>query len=70
MGGQVKMGTKKKLGQGCKIVMLGDAAVGKSSIAERLTKEIYSENYNITIGGAFLQKDVQLKSGKVLKVHL
>ena len=50
--------------------MLGDAAVGKSSIAQRLTKDLYSEKYEVTIGGAFIQNNVLLKSGKELKVHL
>ena len=38
----------------CKIVLLGDAAVGKSSIAQRFCKEIYNDKYEVTIGGAYL----------------
>ena len=45
---------RAKQGSEAKIVMLGDAAVGKSSIAQRLTKDLYSEKYEVTIGGAFL----------------
>ncbi len=50
--------------------MLGDAAVGKSSIAQRFIKDLFDDKYEVTIGGAYLQKSVTLKNGKKLKVHL
>ena len=38
-----------------KVVLLGDSAVGKSSIAQRYVKNNFSENYDVTIGGAYMQ---------------
>ena len=37
-----------------KIVLLGDATVGKSSIAQRFCKDVFEEVYEVTIGGAYL----------------
>ena len=39
-----------------KIVLLGDSGVGKSSIAQRYCKNAFSDNYDVTIGGAYMQK--------------
>ena len=50
--------------------MLGDAAVGKSSIAQRFIKDLFDDKYEVTIGGAYLQKSLTLGNGKKLKVHL
>jgi GTPase SAR1 family protein len=38
-----------------KIVLLGDSGVGKSSVAQRYCKDTFSENYDVTIGGAYMQ---------------
>ncbi len=38
-----------------KVVLLGDSGVGKSSIAQRYCKNIFSESHDVTIGGAYLQ---------------
>lgn len=43
-----------------KLVMLGQAAVGKSSIAERFVKNFFSDNTCSTIGASFLSKSIQL----------
>lgn len=53
-----------------KIVLLGDATVGKSSIAQRFCKDVFEEVYEVTIGGAYLQKSLTLKNGKKIKIHL
>ena len=53
-----------------KIVLLGDPAVGKSSIVQRFCQDKFEENYKLTIGGAYLQKDVKLKNGDTLKLHI
>lgn len=44
------MATKQKRS---KIVLLGEPSVGKSSIARRLVKNEYSDNYESTIGAAY-----------------
>ena len=42
-----------------KIVLLGDPAVGKSSLVQRFCQDKFEENYKLTIGGAYLQKEVK-----------
>jgi len=37
-----------------KVVLLGDSGVGKSSIAQRFCRGIFSESHDVTIGGAYL----------------
>ena len=39
-----------------KIILLGDSAVGKSSIALRFCQDRFDEVHDVTIGGAYLQK--------------
>lgn len=41
-----------------KIVLLGDSAVGKTSIALRYVQDIFSSSSNPTIGASFLTKRV------------
>jgi len=42
--------------QEVKVVLLGDAAVGKSSIILRFVNDTFTESYGVTIGGAFMAK--------------
>lgn len=37
-----------------KVVLLGDSGVGKSSIAQRFCKGIFSDAHDVTIGGAYV----------------
>lgn len=43
-----------------KIILLGDSAVGKSSIALRFCQERFDEVHDVTIGGAYLQKIISI----------
>ena len=52
-----------------KIVLLGEAAVGKSSLINRYCKNTFSESYKITIGGAYLKQELKLKDGKTIIFH-
>jgi GTPase SAR1 family protein len=54
----------------CKIVLLGDVAVGKSSIAERFCKNKLSKEYGPTLGAAFLSVSIGLKNGESMKINL
>lgn len=54
----------------CKVVFLGDSAVGKSSISQRFCKNIFTGEHEVTIGGAYIQQKVTLKNNSVLKLHL
>lgn len=53
-----------------KVVFLGDAGVGKSSISQRFVNNKFSDTYDVTIGGAYLQHKLTLKDGSTLKLHL
>lgn len=43
-----------------KVVLLGDFAVGKSSIASRFVQGQFSETHEITIGASFLTQTVRV----------
>lgn len=44
--------------------------MGKSSIAQRYCKNIFSESHDVTIGGAYLQQTVTLSDGTQVKLHI
>ena len=45
-----------------KIILLGDSAVGKSSIALRFCQDRFDEVHDVTIGGAYLQKVISIQN--------
>ena len=53
-----------------KICLLGDVSVGKTSIASRFCKNVFSENYINTIGGAYQQQNIVLNNGAKMKLHI
>ena len=53
-----------------KICLLGDVAVGKTSIASRFCKNIFNEAYVNTIGGAYQQHTILLDNGVKMKLHV
>ena len=53
-----------------KICLLGDVSVGKTSIASRLCKNSFNENYINTIGGAYQQQNIVLNNGAKIKLHI
>jgi small GTP-binding protein len=53
-----------------KIVLLGDQNVGKSSIAQRYCKNLFTGQHVATIGGAYLQQKVVLNNGVTIKYHI
>lgn len=53
-----------------KIVLLGDQNVGKSSIAQRFAKNLFTGQYVVTIGGAYLQQTLILSNGVTIKFHI
>ena len=53
-----------------KICLLGDVAVGKTSIASRFCKNIFNEAYVNTIGGAYQQQTILLDNGVKMKMHI
>jgi len=53
-----------------KIVLLGDQNVGKSSIAQRFCKNVFTGQYVVTIGGAYFQQKIVLSNGITIKLHI
>ena len=53
-----------------KICLLGDVAVGKTSIASRFCKNIFNETYVNTIGGAYQQQTILLENNIKMKMHV
>ena len=58
------MSAKKSL----KILILGDPAVGKTSLMERFVNNDFSALYKPTIGADFLCRDLTLASGTKVKL--
>jgi GTPase SAR1 family protein len=52
-----------------KIILLGDGAVGKTSIATRFSENNFSQHYKQTVGVDFFMKRISL-SGKYLLVFI
>jgi Ras-related protein Rab-5C len=46
-----------------KVVFLGESGVGKSSLLIRFHRNEFSDAFEVTIGGAFLQTKVELEKG-------
>jgi small GTP-binding protein len=57
--------TKRRVPISAKMVLLGDSAVGKSSIVLRLTKNSFSEFGESTIGAAYLVTSIETESAVV-----
>lgn len=54
----------------CKLVLLGDSAVGKSSLVLRFVKKQFFDYQESTIGAAFLTQTVSLDDGDAIKFEI
>ncbi|BFZ63749.1 Vacuolar protein sorting-associated protein 21 [Saitoella coloradoensis] len=54
----------------CKLVLLGEAAVGKSSLVLRFVNNDFQENREPTIGAAFLTKKITTPSQSTIKFEI
>ena len=43
--------------------------MGKSSIAQRFCRNTFSESYDVTIGGAYMQQNINI-DGSIVKLHI
>lgn len=68
IGGSIKATDIEHLEQKC--VLVGNVAVGKSSLVNRYTRGEFLEQYQATIGAAFVPKDVELANGKNIKLQI
>jgi small GTP-binding protein len=50
---------------GIKVVMMGDGAVGKTSLVLRYTQNTFSPEYKQSLGASFAVKDLEVKEKKV-----
>ena len=48
-----------------KIIVVGDASVGKSCVLARYTKKEYKPDYNVTIGVEFTSKNITIDNTDV-----
>ena len=53
-----------------KLVLLGESAVGKSSLALRFVKGQFHEYQESTIGAAFLTQTITLDDGSIVKSEI
>jgi small GTP-binding protein len=53
-----------------KLVLFGEQNVGKSSIAQRFCKNVFTGQHVATIGGAYQQQKVVLSNGQTIKYHI
>ncbi|WP_455463459.1 Rab family GTPase [Candidatus Hodarchaeum mangrovi] len=54
----------------CKIVMLGEGSVGKTSLIRRYVEHTFSHEYITTIGSNFLLKRLELEEGTRMTMQL
>lgn len=53
-----------------KVVLIGDKSVGKTSIAVRLKSGTFDEGYELTIGGAYVKKVIELPDSEPVNMHI
>ena len=55
----------------CKVVLLGESAVGKTCLVERYTKSEFHDNFAPTLGGTFIEKEISYKKyNKTIKFQI
>lgn len=60
MNGNVTSQTKLK------VVLIGDAAVGKTSLSVRFTEDKFGDNYRYTIGGSYCTRSLYVDNKKIM----
>lgn len=58
--------SEEKINHKFKIMMLGDAGVGKTSITRRFVDQQFHNTYIHTIGIDFLEKSLQIQEERIL----
>ena len=53
-----------------KVLVLGEAAVGKTSIATRYTTGGYKESHLMTVGANFMLKNIELENGTLCRLNI
>uniref|UniRef100_A0A914Y4Z3 Uncharacterized protein n=1 Tax=Panagrolaimus superbus TaxID=310955 RepID=A0A914Y4Z3_9BILA len=58
------------MGDKCKVVVAGDANVGKTALLSKFLFNIFVQDYNFTVGIDFHSKVVNLKTGEAVRLQL
>ena len=53
-----------------KILVIGEGAVGKTSIAQRYTTGAFKESHLMTLGANFMLKDLKLENGENIRLSI
>ena len=53
-----------------KVVLIGDAGVGKTSLLEQFQYQKYTKNQKPTIGADFVKRKVQLEDGREVSLQM
>ncbi len=53
-----------------KILVIGEGAVGKTSIATRYTRGAFKESHLMTLGANFMLKDIKLTDGEKVRLSI
>ena len=53
-----------------KILLVGEAAVGKTSLVQKFVKNQFAADYKLTVGVDILTKDVEFKSGEIATLSI
>jgi small GTP-binding protein len=69
MSGEEEVAKKKKK-LPCKLVLLGQAAVGKSSVVLRYVESKFRENNESTMGASYLTKLIILENGTEVQLSV
>eukprot|EP01017_Pseudomicrothorax_dubius_P028038 TRINITY_DN3303_c0_g1_i13.p1 TRINITY_DN3303_c0_g1~~TRINITY_DN3303_c0_g1_i13.p1 ORF type:complete len:131 (-),score=13.48 TRINITY_DN3303_c0_g1_i13:321-713(-) len=62
--------TASRKEQSFKLIIIGDAGVGKSSIVKNYVTQNFTKEYNVTIGVEFASKDILLDDGFTTKLQI
>ena len=56
----------------CKVVLIGESSVGKTSIINRFTKEKYNPNEVSSLSASYTEKSIELNEyeGKIVKFNI
>lgn len=54
----------------CKVVLLGDKSVGKSSLVKRFCQNEFLDKYDVTMGVAYSQKVLSHHSDNMIRMHI
>ena len=54
----------------CKVVLLGEAGVGKTSLSNRYTKGVFSHNVMTTTGSSYITKDIDVDKNNKIKFQI